>query len=199
MSNRHLARTLAMQSLYQWDFNGKKTAEELLETLKYIFSEFAPQFDDGGFSENILKGIVDHKDEIDLIITKFAPEWPLDQITIVDRNILRIGIFELKFDTSIPSKVAINEAIEMAKTFGGDSSGRFVNGVLGAIYKKMVEAGEIKEEDEAKKEEEAKKESSEQEKPESPATSPLKVDENSSALEKGSDENTSPSSSEENV
>ncbi|MBU1148677.1 transcription antitermination factor NusB, partial [Patescibacteria group bacterium] len=77
--------------------------------------------------------------EIDQLITKYAPEWPLDQITTVDRNVLRIGVYELKFDDDIPPKVAINEAIELAKTFGGESSGKFVNGVLGAIFKDMQE------------------------------------------------------------
>ena len=83
--------------------------------------------------------------EIDGIITHYAPEWPIEQITVVDRNILRIGVYELKWVANIPSKVAINEAIELAKTFGGESSGRFVNGVLGAIFKDMVAAGELKE------------------------------------------------------
>jgi N utilization substance protein B len=77
--------------------------------------------------------------EIDKYITKYATEWPLDQITIVDRNILRIGVYELVFDKDIPAKVAINEAIEVAKTFGGESSGKFVNGVLGAIYKDVAQ------------------------------------------------------------
>ena len=82
---------------------------------------------------------MEHSEEIDKLITKFAPEWPLDQITIVDRNVLRLGTYELRFEESIPAKVAINEAIELAKTFGGESSGKFVNGVLGAIYKDMGE------------------------------------------------------------
>ncbi len=98
---------------------------------------FAPEFDDGGFIAHLVTGTIDNKKEIDGLITKFAPEWPLDQITIIDRNILRLGTYELKFDDSIPAKVAINEAIELAKAFGGESSGKFVNGVLGAIYKEM--------------------------------------------------------------
>jgi N utilization substance protein B len=91
--------------------------------------------------------VLTRQNEIDGIITKYAPEWPIEQITVVDRNILRIGIYELKWVTNIPSKVAINEAIELAKTFGGESSGRFVNGVLGAVFKDMVAAGEVKEVD----------------------------------------------------
>lgn len=135
MSNRHLARTIAVQTLYQWDFNGQK--EDVDEILSHNKEEFAPEFDDGGFIKNLVTGVLEKRDEIDSFITKFAPEWPLDQITTVDRNILRIGTYELKFDENIPAKVAINEAIELAKTFGGESSGKFVNGVLGAIYKEM--------------------------------------------------------------
>lgn len=155
MSNRHLARTIAVQSLYQWDFNDQK--DNIGKIYKQNKDEFAPEFDDGGFIEHLVIGVTDHIQEIDSLITKFAPEWPLDQITIVDRNVLRIGTFELKYDNNIPAKVAINEAIELAKTFGGESSGKFVNGVLGAVYKemgekeidkKMAEAKQEKKEDE---------------------------------------------------
>lgn len=136
MSNRHLARTIAMQSMYQWDFS-RKPKDKLEEMLKHNWQEFAPDFDDEDFSKNLILGVEKNIKEIDQLITKYAPEWPLDQITIVDRNVLRIGVYELKFDDDIPPKVAINEAIELAKTFGGESSGKFVNGVLGAIYKDM--------------------------------------------------------------
>ena len=87
--------------------------------------------------KDLVKGVVANLPAIDNYIVKYATEWPLDQITPVDRNILRIGIYELAFDSNIPAKVAINEAIEVAKTFGGDASGRFVNGVLGAVYKEI--------------------------------------------------------------
>ncbi|MFA6422096.1 MAG: transcription antitermination factor NusB [Candidatus Buchananbacteria bacterium] len=137
MSNRHLARTIAIQTLYQWDFNDKQG--DILEMFANNKNEFAPEFDDGGFISHLLKGVEENLIEIDGLITKFAPEWPLDHITIVDRNVLRLGTFELKFDENIPAKVAINEAIELAKTFGGESSGKFVNGVLGAIYKEVGE------------------------------------------------------------
>lgn len=142
MSNRHLGRTIAMQTLFEWDFNGRGGGVDPL--LERNFKEFAPDFDDHGFSRRMVKGVVRHLDEINGLITKYAPEWPLEQVTIVDRNVLRIGIFELKYsEGEIPPKVAINESIELAKTFGGESSGRFVNGVLGTIYKEMVEHGEI--------------------------------------------------------
>jgi transcription antitermination protein NusB len=146
MSNRHLARTIAMQSLYQWDFLGKP-AGRVSDIISFNLQEFAPDFDDKGFVTELVDGVAARIAEIDAVITKFAPDWPIEQITNVDRNILRIGTYELKHSDTVPSKVAINEAIELAKTFGGESSGRFVNGVLGAIFKDMVVKGEMKEVD----------------------------------------------------
>jgi len=150
MSNRHLARTITIQTLYQWDFNDKE--KDITEITKEVRESFAPEFDDGSFIDYLVNGVIKNIKEIDKLITKFAPEWPLDQITIVDRNILRLGTFELKFDKTMPAKVAINESIELAKTFGGESSGKFVNGVLGAVYKDMGE----KEIDKKKKEDSIK-------------------------------------------
>jgi len=142
MSNRHLSRTIAMQSLYEWDFNNVDV-KELPTIAEKNLKEFAPAFDDNGFIMRIVKGVINNFKEINKLITTFAPEWPLEQITIVDRNVLRIGIYELRFSKGeIPPKVAINEAIELAKTFGGESSGKFINGVLGTIYKEMVKKGE---------------------------------------------------------
>ena len=112
--------------------------------MEYSKKEFAPQFDDGGFISELVEGVLGKQDEIDELITHFAPDWPLETITIVDRNVLRLGTYELKFSEKVPSKVAINEAIELAKGFGGEASGRFVNGVLGAIYKHMIAHGEEK-------------------------------------------------------
>lgn len=132
-----------MQTLFLWDFKGKDSVN-IAEVIKGVFGNFAPTFNDSGFVKDLIAGVLDNIKEIDRYITKYATEWPLDQITIVDRNILRIGVYELVFDEEIPAKVAINEAIEIAKTFGSDSSGKFVNGVLGAIYKKMMEEGKIK-------------------------------------------------------
>lgn len=160
MSNRHLARTIAMQSLYQWDFTGKPT-ERVSDIITANLQEFAPDFDDKGFVQELVAAVTENATKIDAIITKFAPDWPIEQITNVDRNILRIGVQELKFSETIPSKVAINEAIELAKTFGGESSGRFVNGVLGAIYKDMVVKGEIKEVDKVEKKKKEKEEGKE--------------------------------------
>lgn len=137
MSNRHLARTIAVQTLYQWDFNEQK--KDIKNIISEVKENFAPEFNDGQFINHLVEGVIRHLKEIDDLVIKFAPEWPLDQITIVDRNVLRLGTFELRFDETIPAKVAINEAIELAKTFGGESSGKFVNGVLGAIYKDLGE------------------------------------------------------------
>lgn len=146
MANRHLGRTIIMQSLYQWDFRGKNR-EELERALLRNLKEFAPEFDDVPFVEKTINGLMSHLAEIDQLITKYAPQWPIEQITIVDRNVLRLGIYELRLNPEIPARVAINEAIELAKTFGGESSGKFINGVLGAIYRDMTAAGEIKEVD----------------------------------------------------
>lgn len=143
MSNRHLLRSIAMQSLFQWDFMGQPSAI-LPALIQQNVEEFALGTKDSEFALELVDGVIKHQDEIDSLIQKFAPQWPLDQITIIDRNILRLGIFELHFSETIPAKVAINEAIELAKNFGGQASGRFVNGVLGAMYKEMVSHGALK-------------------------------------------------------
>lgn len=143
MANRHLARTLVLQTLFEWDFKQDQTSQrDIKKILEHNRQEFAPDFDDQGFAEKLISEIIANKYKIDKLIKNFASEWPIDQITIVDRNVLRMGIYELKYNPEIPPKVAINEAIEVAKAFGGDSSGKFVNGVLGSIYKEMVKAGE---------------------------------------------------------
>lgn len=161
MSNRHLARTIALQTLFAWDFNGKKDGD-IERLIANNFANFAPDFDDSGFVHDLVVGVRDNIEIINKCIVKYATEWPLDQITGVDRNILRIGIYELLF-TKIPPRVAINEAIEVAKSFGGDASGKFVNGVLGTLYndEPEVQARDNKEEIEAARraaEEAAKKE-----------------------------------------
>ena len=137
MSNRHLARSIIMQALYQWDFK-EQPNKELSAIIEQNLQEFGKGLeDDKKFVRDTAKDIVKKLPEIDKIIAQYATNWPLEQITIVDRNILRIGIYELKFNDEIPAKVAINEAIEVAKTYGGPSSGKFINGVLGAIFKDM--------------------------------------------------------------
>lgn len=121
--------------------------EKLPEILAFNRVEFAPKFEDEGFAQELVNSVVKHRQELDSIIEQFAPNWPIASITIIDRNVLRLGIYEMKIADKIPAKVAINEAIELAKGFGGQASGRFVNGVLGAIYKDMVVKGELKEVD----------------------------------------------------
>ncbi|MFH1456792.1 MAG: transcription antitermination factor NusB [Patescibacteria group bacterium] len=138
MSNRHLSRTIAMQTLYEWDFNHR--SQKLQDVLKNNIKEQGVGLQDTSFIENLVRGVTKKIAEIDEILIKYAPDWPIEKITTIDRNIIRLGIYELKFEENkIPPKVVINEAIEMAKTFGGESSGKFINGVLGAIYNKMEE------------------------------------------------------------
>jgi N utilization substance protein B len=140
MANRHLSRSIALQSLFEWDFRGCRP-ESLKPITKYHIDEFAPGMEDTDFMYDLVLGVEKNQAAIDELIIASAPEWPLNQITTVDRNVLRIGIYELQFAQAqdVPPKVAINESIELAKTFGGASSGKFVNGVLGTIYKKMGE------------------------------------------------------------
>ena len=142
MANRHLSRSIVLQSLFEWDLNAldKKNVQEVLER---NVTEFAPNKTDLPFMEKLLDGVMAKKPELDLVIEKAAPEWPIDRISPVDRNILRLGLYELLFAnrSEVPAKVAINEAIELAKQFGGDNSSRFVNGVLGAVYKEIGEPG----------------------------------------------------------
>lgn len=140
MANRHLARSIAMQSLYEWDFWGK-SEEKLKEAVEKNLKEFGPGLDSADFIWRLVKGVIENQEKLDKIIEKSAPEWPLEQITIIDRNILRLGLYELLFGSrkEVPPKVAINEAIELAKGFSGESSGKFVNGVLGTVYREIGE------------------------------------------------------------
>jgi transcription antitermination factor NusB len=141
-----------MQSLYEWDFyGGAKDAAEIAER---NLAEQPESFDEKDFALSIVNGVMQHREDIDKAITTFAPDWPLPKITTVDRNILRIGTYELLYNFDIPSKVAINEAIELAKTFGGESSGKFVNGVLGAVYRDQLAQGVEKESDKPKEKKE---------------------------------------------
>ena len=137
MASRHLARSIVLQSLFEWDFYQKKV--DLEKILKRNIEKFAGDFDEKDFALSLAKGVVEHLDKIDKIIQTSAPERPIDQLSIVDRNVLRIGLQELLYGNKkeVPPKVAINEAIELAKGFGSESSGKFVNGVLGTVYKEM--------------------------------------------------------------
>jgi len=142
MANRHLSRSIVLQTLFEWDFAvSKDTTPE--EMLGHNIKEFGPGLDDSDFMADLFLGVVKKKTIIDEIIEKAAPDWPIDKISIVDRNILRIGLYELLFGdrAQVPPKVAINEAIELAKSFGGENSSKFINGVLGGVYKEIGEPG----------------------------------------------------------
>jgi len=142
MANRHLSRSIVLQTLFECDQSGteKNQANEVL--LRNI-DEFAKNRSDSIFMEKLLDGVLQKQKELDLVIEKAAPEWPIERISPIDRNILRLGLYELLFSdrAEVPAKVAINEAIELAKQFGGENSGKFVNGVLGAVYKEIGEPG----------------------------------------------------------
>jgi len=148
MGSRHLSRSIAMQSLYEWDFWGKNK-EKLEKIVEKNIQEYGAGLKDPSFVWQLVKGVIDHLPQIDRIIEKAAPEWPIDQISMVDRNVLRLGLYELLFGNKkeVPPKVAINEAIELAKRFGGQNSGKFINGVLGTVYNEVYGAQEKKNSD----------------------------------------------------
>ena len=134
MPQRHLARAIALQSLFMWDFNDEDS-KNLHFYIDYAIREFAPPGAvDRAFIERLVKEIVASKDELDIHINRYAKEWPVERLTIIDRTILRIALFEMMHEKDIPAKVAINEAVELAKEFSGASSKKFVSGVLGAVY-----------------------------------------------------------------
>ena len=129
--NRHLSRSIAMQTLYEWDFRGGSEPMEIATRNIAAYEDDA----DGDYVRRIVNGVVEHVAEIDGKISEVAPELPVDQIAQIDKAVLRLAIYELLFDEDVPPKVAINEAVELGKTFGSDSTSRFVNGVLGTIYR----------------------------------------------------------------
>jgi len=136
MASRQLSRSIVLQSLYEWEFSKRK--KDLVEILEKNLKEFGVGLDPV-FTYQLTQKIIEHLEKIDKIIKSTAPQWPVEQINPVDRNILRIGICELVFGDKkeVPPKVAINEAVELAKTFSSDSSRRFINGVLGTIYREL--------------------------------------------------------------
>ncbi|MFZ2154315.1 MAG: transcription antitermination factor NusB [Candidatus Moraniibacteriota bacterium] len=161
MANRHLQRSIAMQSLFEWDFNGGQR-DDVLNIVDKNIKDLAIGIEETDLVLCLVEGVIKNQKDIDELIEQCAPEWPLSQITIVDRNILRIGIYELLYGNydNVPPKVAINEAIELAKTFGGPNSAKFINGVLGTIYREM---GEPLKDDDRKKKAEKKKEEAKKE------------------------------------
>lgn len=141
-SNRHLGRILALQSLYEYDFREYcgDTTVSLDEVLARNLERYEKTIDDKEFVEKIVHGVNSSRPDLDAIIQPIAPEWPIDQIARVDKTILRMAIFELtKCSDIVPPKVAINEAVELAKAFGSDNSSKFVNGVLGTAYRTLIE------------------------------------------------------------
>jgi len=137
MASRHLSRSIVLQSLYEWDFYGKKG--NLRDIVERNIKDFGPGLEELDFIWQLVDGVTKHLQDLDKIIEKAAPEWPINQISIVDRNVLRIGLYELLHANKeeVPPKVAINEAIELAKTFAGQTAGKFVNGVLGTVFKEL--------------------------------------------------------------
>ena len=126
---RRRARALALQVLYEVDAAGHK-AEAVLARL---LSEEQLSEENANFTRELVSGVIQNQEKIDQNIQSFAPAWPIGQISVIDRNILRLAIFEILLDNKVPVKVAINEAVELAKLFGSDNSSRFVNGVLGSV------------------------------------------------------------------
>ena len=129
MGVRRRARAIALQVLYEFDSAG----HDAEAALAHLLDEAGLSEEDAAFARGLVGGVVRNRQQIDEHIRKFAPAWPLEQIPVIDRNILRLAIFEVLLDNSVPVKVAINEAVELAKKFGSDSSSRFVNGVLGSV------------------------------------------------------------------
>ncbi len=151
MATRHLIRTVVLQSLYEWDFYDRK--KNITDIMERNLLEFAPGIDEPEFAWRILKSVIDHIKDIDNVLTNAAPEWPLDRIAIINRNVLRIGLAELLYSdpNEVPPKVAINEAIEMAKNYGGPNAVKFINGVLGTIYREIEKGRGEKESSKAEK------------------------------------------------
>ncbi|MBI2590131.1 transcription antitermination factor NusB [Candidatus Berkelbacteria bacterium] len=131
MANRHLSRTVAVQALYEWDFRREDSVREIaLRGIEVFVNEV-----DAGFIYSIVEGVVENLDKLDETIAQYAPEWPLEQIAVIDKTLLRAAAYELLYLADAPPKVVINESVELAKTFGGENSAKFLNGVLGTMYR----------------------------------------------------------------
>jgi N utilization substance protein B len=136
-SNRHLGRIVALQTLYEQDFRRESGDEtlDLKEVLKRNIDRYKETIDDKDFIQQLVLGVDQRQVELDDIVRPVAPEWPIEQIARIDKIVLRIGVYELLHEPDVPPKVAINEAVELAKAFGGDNSSKFVNGVLGTVLR----------------------------------------------------------------
>ncbi len=141
-SNRHLGRIVALQTIYEYEFRTQVGDQSVSigEILERNLGKYKSSVDDTEFVSSLTQGVIDHISELDDKLRPLAPEWPIEQVARVDRTVLRLGLYELLFSAdSVPPKVAINEAVELAKAFGSDNSGKFVNGVLGTAYRTLIE------------------------------------------------------------
>ena len=144
-SNRHLGRIVALQTLYEYEFrvDSEDTSVDIKQILKRNLDRYETAIDDTKFVETLVAGVLEHQVALDNQLRPIAPDWPIEQIARVDRNILRIGVYELLHQAAIvPPKVVINEAVELAKAFGSDNSSKFVNGVLGTAYRTLIEGAD---------------------------------------------------------
>ena len=141
-SNRHLGRIVALQTLYEYEFRvqSEDASVDVENILVRNLERYKTTIDDKEFVSTLINGVLAEQADLDAKIQPIAPEWPIDQISRIDRSILRIGLYELLHQADvIPPKVAINEAVELAKAFGSDNSSKFINGVLGTAYRTLVE------------------------------------------------------------
>lgn len=144
-SNRHLGRIVALQTLYEYEFrvDSEDTTVDIHEILKRNLDRYETAIDDTKFVETLVDGVIAQQKSIDNQLRPIAPDWPIEQIARIDRNILRIGVYELLHQADVvPPKVAINEAVELAKAFGSDNSSKFVNGVLGTAYRTLIQGAD---------------------------------------------------------
>lgn len=163
-SNRHLGRIIALQTLYEQDFrrDAGDTSADPHAILARNIQRYKDMVDDTVFIERLVDGVANTEAELDALLQPIAPEWPVDQIARMDRTILRIGMYELKNESDVPPKVVINEAVELAKAFGGDNSSKFVNGVLGTFYRQTSPEAEPGKQKKSKKKSTKQSESEDQ-------------------------------------
>lgn len=138
-SNRHLGRIIALQTLYEYDFrlSAQDKTLNLADVLNRNIHRYKKTVDDVSFVDRVVRGVLSHVDELDAVLQPIAPEWPIDQISRIDRVVLRLGLYELIHEPTTPPKVVINESVELAKAFGGDNSSKFINGVLGTAHRQI--------------------------------------------------------------
>lgn len=168
-SNRHLGRIIALQTLYEQELrvDAKDKDFDMDAVLQRNIDRYKDQLDDIDFIKNLTKGVSKHSAQLDAELQPVAPEWPIDQIARMDRLVLRIGLYELENEDDVPPKVVINEAVELAKAFGGDNSSKFINGVLGTLLRQREEKA-------APKVKAVKKPAAKKPAPKKPATKPPK-------------------------